>query len=133
MSRPDAPGAVVALLNDSIFDTKIRSTAQALGIQLTVVRSVGALGEKLERVRPTLLVVDLNTAGPDAVQAVATARVHPTGPYVVAYVSHVDQDLAQQAEEAGADQVMPRSRFILRVPSSSLSGCPGLCDPHGQL
>ena len=123
MNQPGTQGAVVALLNDLIFETKIRSTAQALGIQVAVVRSVGALSEELERVQPRLLLVDLNTPGPDAVQVVATAHAHPTHPYVVAYVSHVEQDLARQAKDAGADQVMPRSRFNAELPQLLLTHC----------
>jgi DNA-binding NarL/FixJ family response regulator len=116
MNQPGAQGAVVALLNDLIFETKIRSTAQALGIQVTVVRALDALGSELERLRPSLLLADLNTAGPNVVQALATVHGHPARPYVVAYVSHIDQDLAQHAKDAGADQVMPRSRFNAELP-----------------
>jgi DNA-binding NarL/FixJ family response regulator len=120
MSAERAAGTVVAVLNDLIFETKIRSTAQALGIETTVLRSVAALDTELERTRPRLLVVDLNTAG---VESVAAGNVHTPRPYVVAYVSHVDQDLAKQATEAGADQVMPRSRFTAELPRILQTHC----------
>ncbi len=113
MSEDRATGKVVAVLNDLIFETKIRSTAQALGIEITVVRSPATFAVELAGIRPSLLVVDLNTAGVDAV---AAGNVQTPRPYVVAFVSHVDQDLAKQAAEAGADQVMPRSRFTAELP-----------------
>ncbi len=103
----------MAVLNDLIFETKIRSTAQALGIEITVVRSLSDIDSTLSRVNPCLLIVDLNTAGADAVSA---GNAHVPRPFVVAYVSHVDQALAKQAAEAGADQVMPRSRFTAELP-----------------
>lgn len=120
MSENRAAGKVVAVLSDLIFETKIRSTAQALGIETTVVRSLAALPAELDRVHPKLLVVDLNTAG---LEAVAAGNVHAPRPFVVAYVSHVDQDLSKQAAEAGADQVLPRSRFSAELPRIMQSHC----------
>ena len=70
MSEDRATGRVVVVLNDLIFETKIRSTAQTLGIETlalrlegTVVRSPAALAAELDGIRPSLLIVDLNTAG----------------------------------------------------------------------
>ena len=120
MSEDRATGKVVAVLNDLIFETKIRSTAQALGIENTVVRSLAAFDAELDRIRPSLLIIDLNTAGVDAV---AAGNTHTPRPYVVAFVSHVDQDLAKQATEAGADQVMPRSRFTAELPRILQTHC----------
>jgi len=112
MSEDRASGKLVAVLSDLIFETKIRSTAQALGIETTVVRSPAALDAEFDRVRPSLLIVDLNTAGVDAVK---TGISRAPRPYIVAFVSHVDQDLANQAAMAGADQVMPRSKFTAEL------------------
>lgn len=120
MNENRAAGKVVAVLNDLIFETRIRSTAQTLGIECTIVRSLGALPAELVRIHPNLLVVDLNTAG---VEIVAAAKAHLVRPYVVAYVSHVDQDLAKQATEAGADQVLPRSRFSAELPRILQTHC----------
>ena len=68
------------------------------------------------RSRVSLLIVDLNSAGDDAVDAVRAAVSHPSRPRVVAFVSHVDVDLADRARSAGADEVMPRSRFSQTLP-----------------
>src|SRR3989304_3113095 len=100
MSEAEAQNAVVVVINDLIFETKIRSAAQTLGLGVTFVRSTGALSGELDRARPAVLIVDLNTAGPDAVQAVAAGRAHPAKPFVVAFVSHVDQDLTARAQNA---------------------------------
>jgi len=66
------------------------------------------------------LIVDLNTAGVDAV---AAGNALTPRPYVVTFVSHVDQDLAKQAADAGADQVMPRSRFTAELPQILQTHC----------
>lgn len=120
MSEDRATCKVVAVLNDLIFETKIRSTAQALGVETLVIRSSTALAAELDETRPNLLIVDLNTAGVDAVTA---GNVHTFRPYIVAFVSHVDQDLAKQAANAGADQVMPRSRFTAELPRILQTHC----------
>ena len=123
MSEVRAVGTVMAVLNDLIFETKIRSTAQTLNIETTVVRSLASLDAELDRIRPSLLIVDLNTAG---VTPVAATNAHTPKPYVVAFVSHIDQDLAEQAAVAGADQVMPRSQFTAELPRILQAHCPRL-------
>ena len=120
MSEDRATGKVVAVLNDMIFETKIRSTAQALGFETTFASSLAALAAELDGIRPSLLIVDLNTAG---VGAVASGNVHTPRPYVIAFVSHVDQNLAKQAAEAGADLVMPRSTFTAELPRILQTHC----------
>lgn len=114
--QPNSNAApVVAWLTDLIFETKIRSTAHSLGATLTTVRSIASLSAELDRSRPTLVIVDLNAAG-DAIEAVSVAHAHASHPRVVAYVSHVDVDLARRAQSAGADEVMPRSQFTNELP-----------------
>ncbi len=113
MSEERPASVVVVVLNDLIFETKIRSTAQALGIETVVTRTVDSLLAALQRRPTSLLLVDLNTSG---VEAVAAGHAHIPRPRIIAYVSHVDQELAAQAKAAGADQVMPRSRFTTELP-----------------
>lgn len=120
MSVDRAADKVVAVLGDLIFETKIRSTAQELGIETIIVHSLSDLDIELNRVCPSLLLVDLNTAG---VEPVTAGNVHTPRPFVVAYVSHVDQELAKQAAEAGADQVLPRSRFSAELPRILQTHC----------
>ena len=120
MSENRATGKLVAVLNDLIFETKIRSTAKALGIESTVVRFLAALAVELDGIRPSLLIVDLNTADVDAV---AAGSNHTPRPYVIAFVSHVNQDLVKLATAAGADQVMPRSRFTAELPRILQTHC----------
>jgi hypothetical protein len=43
---------------------------------------------------------------------------------VVAYVSHVNQDLADAARLAGADEVLPRSRFVQVLPDLLSAAAP---------
>ena len=51
------------------------------------------------------------------------ARARPAAPKIIAYCAHVDTGLATAAEEAGADTVMPRSKFVAALPEI-LTGVP---------
>lgn len=116
---------LLAVLDDLIFETKIRSTAQALGVNASIVRSVGELPGALNRIRPALVIIDLNSLGASALDSVAIVRSHAGGSHVIAYVAHVDVDLARRAKDAGADQVMPRSRFSSGLPPLIALHCGG--------
>jgi hypothetical protein len=112
--------STIAFVTDLIFATKITSTAKALGVPVTMVRTAEKLRETLDALptdaadRPQVL-IDLNATA-DPVAAVRLAKAHPAHPLIVAYLSHVQAELAQQAREAGADQVMARSGFVQQLP-----------------
>ena len=116
-NEPGPPGrSAVALLNDLIFATKIRSTGQSLGTPVRVVGSVAAMQSALAAAPADLLILDLNFLGDQVAAAIDAARRLPGGLRIVAYVSHVDQELARAAAAAGADEVMPRSQFVQALP-----------------
>jgi DNA-binding NarL/FixJ family response regulator len=107
---------IVICIKDLIFETKVRSTAQALGLSVTSVPAASMLAAELARSPARLVIVDLNTAGPDAVDAIRQAKAASSPPRILAFVSHVNADLAAAASAAGADDVMPRSRFHAELP-----------------
>lgn len=107
---------VALVVRDLIFETKIKSTAQSLGISATTVRSATQLSSLLGGGNIGLIIVDLNSAGQEAFSAIQLAKA-AAGVRVIAYVSHVDVELASKAQEAGADEVMPRSRFTTQLPA----------------
>lgn len=106
---------VALVIRDLIFETKIKATAAALGVNIHVARSGVELSRLLETVPLSRVIVDLNSAGPAAFEAIEAAR--QAGAYIIAYVAHVDTALAAQACDAGADEVLPRSRFAAQLPA----------------
>ena len=58
--------------------------------------------------------VDLNAANFDAIEEIKKLRLAHPAP-IVAFLSHVQLDLKQKAEEAGAAEVIPRSAFVRRI------------------
>lgn len=121
-NQPSRQG-VVAVLADMIFETKICSTANTLGAPAIVVRSTDALDAAISRTGASLVLVDLNTAGDSAIDLVKAAMAHPSELHVVAFASHVNADLLEKAEQAGAHSVMPRSQFSAELPNLITTHC----------
>jgi DNA-binding NarL/FixJ family response regulator len=102
-------GRVVALMDDLFFQMKVAETAKQLGVELKVATNADALMTLLEST-PKLVIVDLNSrSGP--IQAIERVRAGNNGVRVVGFLSHVQTELAAQAQAAGCDDVMPRSKF----------------------
>jgi CheY-like chemotaxis protein len=106
----------IAVLTDLIFRMRIESTAQALGREITSVSTVDALHKALEEGPVDLVLVDMNLPTDTAGDAIRTAKSHHEDPRVVAFVSHVEANLAEAARRAGADEVLARSAFSTKLP-----------------
>ena len=93
-----------------------RGTAEKLGRVCRVVRTVEALREAVGVDRPDLVLLDLNADGFTPAEAIETVRVAHPRARIVAFVSHVDRELAEAARQATADDVMARSAFVKKLP-----------------
>jgi DNA-binding NarL/FixJ family response regulator len=102
-------GRVVAMMDDLFFQMKVAETAKHLGLELKVATNVDALLGLLEPV-PKLVIVDLN-ARSQPLQAIEKLRQTSKGVRVVGFLSHVQTELAAQAQAAGCNEVLPRSSF----------------------
>lgn len=102
-------GTVLALMDDLFFQMKVAETAKQVGVNLKVAANGDALLKSLE-LAPKLVLVDLNARG-NPVEAVAQLRSAGHTTKVVAFLSHVQRDLAERARAAGCDDVLPRSSF----------------------
>ena len=101
---------ILALVDDMIFQAKMLETAKHLGLELKSFATGEALLEELDREQPRLVIVDLNARN-QPVSAIERLRsTHPTL-RVVGFLSHVQRELAAQAQQAGCSEVMPRSSF----------------------
>ncbi|MBV8865848.1 MAG: hypothetical protein JO210_10685 [Acidobacteriaceae bacterium] len=107
----------IAVLNDLMFTVKIQEAAKRARLDLVFVKSQG---EALERARedPALIIVDLNHTGAEPLQLISTLKgsAETSGIPLIGYVSHVQVDLRQAAQEAGCDVVVARSAFVQNLP-----------------
>jgi CheY-like chemotaxis protein len=111
----------IALIDDIFFLAKVSETAKQTGIAL----EIAATGEQLLKTAAAnpaaLILVDLNArqGALDAVERLCSANGAPNGPgnprRVIAFLSHVQTDLAERARAAGCADVMPRSKFTANL------------------
>lgn len=100
---------IVAFMDDLFFQMKVAETAKHLGLELKVATNGDALIGLLEPT-PKLVIVDLN-ARSQPLAAIERVRATQKDLRVIGFLSHVQRDLAAQAQAAGCDEVMPRSVF----------------------
>ena len=103
----------IALIDDLFFLAKVHETAKHTGVTL----ETAANGEQLLKAAAgspaALILVDLNArqGALDAVERLCAANGEGKPRRVIAFLSHVQTDLAERARAAGCQDVMPRSKF----------------------
>ncbi len=108
---------VLAVVTDLIFSSRIRAEARALGRNVHLINKLDSLSAAMAASPPPkLLLVDLNCPSPDPLAIIKSAAAGPPDCTIVCFYSHVQDDLAKNAVAAGADKVLPRSRFVQQLP-----------------
>ncbi len=103
---------VLAVVEDLFFTVKINESAKRAGVPIAFVKSQrDALDQAAER--PSLIILDLNFAAIDPVDLIHKLKADPAlcKIQLIGYVSHVQGELKQQAQDAGCDMVLARSAF----------------------
>lgn len=116
------PDMIVYCCSDLIFATKIRSTAQTMGVETRPARDVDALRNRLDRVDDgkcndavTSVLIDMDLED-KALALLALVKQHSPSTPVVCFGSHVATELLQSARDGGADYVMSRGSFTGSLP-----------------
>jgi len=102
-------GIVLVLVDDIFFQARISATAKQVGVELKMFGAVDALVTAASA-GGELIVIDLN-ARADAIGALNQLREAGNQTPVIAFLSHVQTELAERARAAGCTEVMPRSKF----------------------
>jgi DNA-binding NarL/FixJ family response regulator len=102
-------------MDDLFFQMKVLETAKHLGVELKVATNLNALLQ-LMTPPPNLVIIDLNSRN-QPLQAIANIRAANQDIRLIAFLSHVQTDLAAQARAAGCSEVMPRSAFTQNLAS----------------
>lgn len=101
---------VVALVDDIFFQAKMLETAKQLGVELRICSTPEALVAEAAKNGTNLAIVDLN-ARSKPLEAIVRMQAASPGLPVIAFLSHVQVELAEAARAAGCREVMPRSLF----------------------
>jgi DNA-binding NarL/FixJ family response regulator len=109
---------IIAAVDDLLFSSKIRTVARQVGAELAFARTTDEILQKLQTERPSLLLVDLNSANADPIATIRAIRSDDqlSGLRILGFASHVHVDIIRAARDAGADEVLPRSAFAARLP-----------------
>jgi CheY-like chemotaxis protein len=105
--------AIIAVVDDMFFASKIRAVAEAVGAEIRFPRSQVALVQQARETKPRLIVVDLHNQKIDA-NALANelkSNEQLRDIRLLGFFSHVQTELQRNALAAGFDQVIPRSVF----------------------
>jgi len=117
---------ILAVVDDLMFTVKIHDLAKRASMPVEFLKSEIDVLDKAKE-KPALIIIDLNGHSVDAVHLIEALKAAPEtkGISVIAYVSHVQAELKQKAQEAGCDVVLARSAFSINLP--------GILKRHGGL
>src|SRR5919205_2801876 len=110
--------AIIAVVDDMFFVSKIRAVAEVVGAEITFPRSREALIQKARETKPRLIVVDLHNQKIDS-NALATelkSNEELRDIRLLGFFSHVQTELQRNAIAAGFDRLIPRSVFARDLP-----------------
>jgi DNA-binding NarL/FixJ family response regulator len=110
---------ILVLVNDLLLGSKIREAVIASGHEAVFCSSAAALDAAVKTGAPAAAVLaDLSPRGEDPIPAICELKRGSLAAVpVVGYFSHVDTATRQRAQEAGIDQVLPRSAFFGDLPA----------------
>jgi CheY-like chemotaxis protein len=108
---------VLAVVDDLFFTVKINEAAKRAGLPIEFVKSEKDALDRAQG-RPALIIIDFNNQAVDTLALVQKLKSDETTRTVsvIGYLSHVQGELKQKAQEAGCDMVLARSAFSQNLP-----------------
>lgn len=112
------PGRILAAIDDLFFLVKVKDAATKAGVDMDLAQTPESIVSKAREQKPALIVLDLNASSLRPLDSIAALKADPQthDTPILAFVSHVQVDLKQQALNAGADHVVARSAFAGKLP-----------------
>jgi CheY-like chemotaxis protein len=105
---------VLALVPDLMFGSRLQGSLSAAGVEIELLPREAMLRARLSAgPAPAVLIVDLADAALEGAELVRSLREQGTlaDTRTVGFYAHVDAAARTQAERAGFDLVVPRSRM----------------------
>jgi CheY-like chemotaxis protein len=109
---------ILAVVDDLLFTVKISDAAKRAGLEAEFVKSEKDVIEKATHEKPLLIIFDLNNSSVPSLELIAKLKNDGELRHIslIGYLSHVQGELKQKAQEAGANIVMARSAFSQNLP-----------------
>ena len=104
---------ILAVVEDLLFTVKISDAAKRAGLDVEFVKSERDVIDKATSEKPLLIILDLNFTAVQPLKLISKLKGNGQMKQIslIGYLSHVQGELKQQAQEAGANIVMARSAF----------------------
>jgi PleD family two-component response regulator len=111
------PRRILAAVTDLFFSVKLTDAAKRAGLSLEFVKDSNEILEKAKSL-PSLIIFDLNFESMNPVALITKLKENSEtkGISLIGYLSHIQVDLKQQAQEAGCNMVLARSAFSQNMP-----------------
>src|SRR5262245_52993968 len=111
------PKRILAVVSDLFFSVKISDAAKRAGLAVEFVKDPDELLEKAAS-KPTLIIFDLNFDAAQPLKLISDLKLNSNlkGISLIGYLSHIQGELKQKAQEAGCDMVMARSALSQNMP-----------------
>ena len=108
---------VLAVVSDLFFSVKLTDAAKRSGLSLEFVKEPKELLVKAQE-KPSLIIFDLNMESAEPLKLIAKlkGKSETKGISLIGYLSHIQGELKQQAQEAGCDMVLARSALSQNLP-----------------
>jgi PleD family two-component response regulator len=108
---------IVAVLDDLMFSSKIKTAAQQLGMRVVFARSSESALAEMRKMTPSLVILDLNNPRTDPLGVVSSMKQDAALAAIptVGYASHVQTDVINAARAAGVGDVVARSTFTQQL------------------
>ena len=108
---------VLAVLTDLFFTVKLADAAKRSGLAIEFVKDSAEVLAKA-RQNPALIILDLNYDAVEPLTLITKLKGDDATKSIglLGYVSHVQGELKQQAQEAGCNMVLARSAFSQNIP-----------------
>jgi PleD family two-component response regulator len=109
---------ILAVVEDLLFTVKISDAAKRAGLDVEFVKSERDAIDKATHENPLLIILDLNFSAVQPLSLISKMKSNGETKQisVIGYLSHVQGELKQQAQDAGANIVMARSAFSQNLP-----------------
>jgi PleD family two-component response regulator len=108
---------ILAVLDDLMFSSKIKTAANQLGVALTFARSAEGALTAMRNAAPSLVIFDLNNTRINPLGIVAAMKEDAALASIptLGYASHVQTDVINAARQAGVGEVLARSAFATQL------------------
>ena len=109
---PEEVKTVLAVMSDLFFSVKINDAAKKLGMSVAFVKDKELVLQKVKS-KPSMIILDLNCEIAEPLDLIARIKQDPETKdiTIISFVSHVQTELKQKAQQSGCDVVVARSAF----------------------